>query len=192
MGQRVGGFLPLGWTLGRGATGEVKLPLSHLSGRAVKSHTQPPTGPPQGRGTLRMRMQILQSTCTLTATHTHTMPISCHARSSLSHTHTGTDDSLLQATTTSFPPSRSLNVRSCPQALNFFRGGARDRRARITRPGGLGRAVPRSGLPHAPHLVNRGTAGGCSRPRARSPSRRPSRGTRTASCWRRGGRACAP
>lgn len=44
-------------------------------------------------------------------------------------------------------------------------------------------------LPLAPHLVNRGTARGYSRSRARSPSRR---GTRTASCWLRGGRACAP
>lgn len=129
---------------------------------------------------------------------THTLahrPPRTLLRRTYTHTHRP-----CQATATSSQPPESGNVRSCPERRKLFAEGAPGiSLRRWPGPAALGRARPAlSGLPaalplpHAPHLVNRGTARGCSRPRARSPSRRPSRGTRTASCWLRGGRACAP
>lgn len=99
-----------GWS-GHGGGVRSEAP-SKLSGRAVKSHTQPSLDP-RGHATLQMRTQILTST--LESTHTSIPP---HTRcpSPAAHTHeTHTvlpppQPSAPQATATSFPPNLEMSA----------------------------------------------------------------------------------
>lgn len=185
------------WT--QGAVREAKPQRGRLSQGTVRSLSRPPLDPadadPSDTHTnTRQHPRLLRAHAhqpTLTRAHTRTHK---HAHTH-AHTHTA---SPRHATATSSPPAWP-----CPQLpfrLKLFprrRQGSRGdcgpaRLPGSGRPAPGGSWLPSLPPPGAPHLVNRGTARGCSRPRARSPSRRPHRGTRTASCWLRGGRACAP
>lgn len=170
---------------------ETRSPNVAICPEAQSGHTWQPSLDPEDAKPSDAHTQILGSVlgcyaCTHTNPHSHTHTL----------TRARTPHGSLLPHATSFPQPR--NVRSCPSGLNFFRGGARAPPRGWTGLGFQGWGAPPRGLLaslpplRAPHLVNRGTARGCSRPRAGSPSRRPRQGTRAASCWLRGGRACAP
>lgn len=128
-----------GWS-GHGGGARSEAP-SKLSGRAVKSHTQPSLDP-RGHATLQMRTQILTST--LESTHTRIPPHTC-CPSPAAHTHeTHTllsprpAPALCPPGHSNFLSPQSGNVRSCPLGLNFFRRGPRDLTEKADRPGGPG------------------------------------------------------
>lgn len=166
---------------------ETRSPNVAICPEAQSGHTAAPAGP-RGCQTVRRAHTDTRQRPRLLRVHAH--------QPTLTRSHARTPHGSLLPHATSFPQPR--NVRSCPSGLNFFGGGARAPPRGWTGLGFQGWGAPPRGLLaslpplRAPHLVNRGTARGCSRPRAGSPSRRPRRGTRAASCWLRGGRACAP